>query len=137
MPFLKEIGLFRRNSLRRSLSAPNLNDLNVTDKSEDIIDGQNQFKKLINKLTVVDARTTTQKSTKNLQDFDLLEFDDRKLKSNKEVESNDADPTLSLLVNKELTLKIKKLEEKLKEKDLIIDDYFKRLAQIYVGFKVN
>ena len=34
MPFLKEIGLFKRNTMRRSLSAPNLKDLTINDRCE-------------------------------------------------------------------------------------------------------
>ena len=156
MPFLKEIGLFKRNTLRRSLSSPNLKDLTISEKCEhESTDfGQNHFRKLIGKLTLADNHFSTnetmnkrhlnrQNSQNHRQEFELIEFNNEKTKFKVEEELGTTPHTayghssVSLQINKELTSRIKSLDSRLKEKDTIIDEYFKRLAQIYVGFKVN
>ena len=153
MPFLKEIGLFKRNTMRRSLSAPNLKDLTINDRCESTDSssdfGQNHFKKLIGKLTLNDNRLSLNETTKRhlnqdpQQEFEVLEFSSNektKLKSEEDIfvmpQTAFRQNSVSLQINRELTSRIKVFDARLKEKDAVIDDYLNRLTQIYAGFKV-
>ncbi len=145
MPFLNEIGLFdKQNTLRRSLSAPNLKNFEHQQQETPakLNSDFGQFKKLIGKLTLVDNRlnanetAVTSPRKRHLNDtanssreFEILEFSH----NNNERPSNEetkAPHSVSLQINKELT-------SRLKDKDAVIEDYSKCLAKIYTDFKVK
>jgi hypothetical protein len=153
MPFLKEIGLFKRNTMGRSLSAPNLKDLTINDRCESTESssdfGQNHFKKLIGKLTLNDNSLSINETAKlhlnrnPQQEFEVLEFstnEKAKLKVEEDIfvmpQTAFRQNSVSLQINRDLTSRIKVFDARLKEKDAVIDDYLNILTQIYFGFKV-
>ena len=85
-----------------------------------------QFKKLLNKLTQETSESNTPRKQTSLNVKKSADYDTQ-------TESSD---NVFAVINKELKNKIALLENQIKEKDLLLSDYYNRLAYVYTGFKV-
>ena len=109
------------------MSSPNLNlKQNETVISNTDLDDK-QFKKLLNKLTQETSESSTPRKPTSLNVKTSAGYDTK-------TESSD---NVFAVINKELKNKIALLENQIKEKDLLLSDYYNRLAYVYTGFKVR
>ena len=109
------------------MSSPNLNlKQNETVISNTDLDDK-QFKKLLNKLMQETSESSTPRKPTSLNVKTLAGYDTK-------TESSD---NVFAVINKELKNKIALLENQIKEKDLLLSDYYNRLAYVYTGFKVR
>lgn len=131
-PMLRELAGDGKASanLSRWLSTPSLGtDCGVLRTSCDVTLGDVQLDKLVTKylaeLSPAQASDVcTPRSSHGVAVQEQLESHERPVQKSKfELER--------------LKLKVDKLKQTLAQKELLIDDYFKRLAEIYVGFKVS
>ena len=137
MPLLNEIGIFKRQCMRRSLSDPIISQTGLDSGTELVTEQPSQFKKLVNKLACTDNRQNDsdlngQVAKPKGRGLELIELNDTK-----KIRSQDENSSVYLLINQELTSKLRLLESKLKASDTLVEECVKRLSMMYTGLKVT